>query len=40
MQEQFENTKRDIQNPYIQKEQTTPWPTKNVQNINIKLKIK
>ena len=32
--------KKGYSESYIEKEQTTPWPTKNVQNINIKLKIK
>ena len=29
--EEFEDTKRRIQNPYIEEEQTTQWPKENVQ---------
>ena len=29
--EEFEDTKRSNQNPYIEEEQTTKWPKENVQ---------
>jgi hypothetical protein len=31
MKEEFEDTKRVIINPYIEKEQTTQWPKEKVQ---------
>jgi hypothetical protein len=40
--EEFEDTKRGNQNPYIEEEQTTQWHKRtnnDLQNIHIKLKI-
>jgi hypothetical protein len=32
--EEFEDSKRDIQNPYIEEEQTTQWPKEKGQRTN------
>jgi hypothetical protein len=34
MYEEFEDTKRDNQNPYIEEDQTTQWPKEKVQRTN------